>query len=193
MPAVPPSTTVVLSAIAPAGPFPLATGPAALLEASPVFRGMLAFAAVAALGSLFRWRADSFVEGAIRSSTARPVLSLVYGIGAHAGVLLGIFYLTTQLGQLLGLGSGAAIIGVTIGVVLALTAAAVGFTVIGTSLASIALGGDGWQGPVVGAAIAGGAAALDPLPGGLLWFVVVSMGIGGPTRRWVNADALSDT
>ena len=41
---------------------------------------------------------------------------------------------------------------------------------------------------IVQAVIAGVAGILGPIAGGLLWFVVVSMGIGGLARSWLHAD-----
>lgn len=166
----------------------MSLGSATILDASPLVRALTAFVAVGGLGWVLRWRAHPFLDRAVEASMERPILSLGYGAGTHAAVVLGVTYLATQLVQLPGLGPGAAIIGVTLAAGLALGAAAVGFAVIGTTISTLA-GGDRF-GLVLGAAIAGVAAALDPVPGGLLWFVVVSMGIGGPARRWVNADAV---
>lgn len=181
--AVPGATTVLLLPLA-------AADPAALLDAPPPIRALLAFAAVGGLGWLVRRRAGPFLERARDASMERPLLSLGYGAGAHAAILLGVVYLATQLVQLGTLGAEAAIVGVLLAALLALAAAAVGFTVIGSTLATLAREDGDRYGPFVGAAIAGALALLDPLPGSLLWFVVVSMGIGGPARRWVNADVV---
>lgn len=163
--------------------------PAAVAGVAGPVRGVVAFGLVLLVGAGLRWRHAPFVDRAIDASMSRPVVSLGYGLAAHAVIAFASVYLTAQLARAGGLGPTALDVGAVIGGAALLAVAGLGFTVLGSVLAG--LGGresDRW-GAVVGAAVAGVVAALDPVLGGLAWFVVVSTGIGGPTREWLHASA----
>lgn len=159
-----------------------------LLEQPAPVRGLAGFLVVAGLGVALRWRYGGFVDRAIAASMNRPVAALAYGVAANAVLAFAGFYLTTQLGSSV-LGPVGGTLGFVAGAGLLVLAGAVGFTVVGTTVVGVVAGDGSPFGPVVGGALAAVAVALDPLTGGVLWFVLVSMGIGGPARRWLNADA----
>ena len=161
--------------------------PTVVLDLPSVVRGAGAFAIVLLLGGFVAWRFGSFLARSIEASMERPVVSVGYGAAANAVVVFGGVYLASQFAQLSAGGWNAWVIGVAVGLLLVLLTSALGFTVVGSTVAALWLGDRPWGGPAVGAAIAGLAAALDPLIAGLVWFVVVSIGIGGPARRWLHA------
>lgn len=164
------------------------TGPSAVLDAPGPVRALAAFVLVSAIGGVLLWRYGSFVDRSIDASTARPLSSLGYGVAAHAVIAFGAVYLATQLAGFEVLGQNAGVLGVLGGLLLALLAGSLGFTVVGSIVVGLGRQRRPWYGLLVGAVIAGVAGGLDPLAGGVLWFVVVSMGIGGPARRWLHAD-----
>lgn len=158
----------------------------------PVARGAAASAAVLLLGAGLRWRRPGVVERAVAESADRPLSSLGYGAAAHAVIAFGGVYLLTQLTQVRAAGWNGGVVGAAAGASMLLLAGALGFTVAGSVVAGLAGRGGGWDGVVVGAAIAGLVATAAPLVGAVVWFVVVSAGIGGPVRAWVHASAGPD-
>ena len=150
-------------------------------------RGVAAFAAVLLLGVVVAWRFGPFLDRSIDASLERPLASLGYGVAANAVVAFGGVYLASQLAQVRAAGGSGAVVGFALGLLLVLLASALGFTVVGSTVVELWRGERTWAGPVVGAALAGGTAAVDPLVGGIAWFVLVSIGIGGPARRWLHA------
>lgn len=182
-------TTVAAGfASSPSGPPVLSLGPSAVVDAPGPARAVAAFALVATLGLVLLWRYGAFVDRSTDASVARPLSSLVHGVAAHAVIAFGAVYMATQLAGFDVLGRNAGAVGLLLGLLLALLAGSLGFTVVGSTLAGLGGALPRWSGPVVGAVIAGVAGLLDPLHGGFIWFVVVSMGIGGAARRWLHAD-----
>lgn len=175
--------------VAPIVTVPLqASGPAAILDASGPVRGLGAFVAVSLLGAVLLWRYEPTVERSIDASMARPLSSLAYGVAVHAVLAFGWVYTTNQLSGLEAFGWNAGSIGVGLGLLVVLSVAALGFVVVGSTVVSYAWEQRHWYGLVVGALVAGVAGFFGSVPGATLWFVVVSMGIGGPARRWFHAD-----
>lgn len=169
-----------------------AVDPTVIGDLSAPVRGLAAFLLVATLGGLMLWRYGSFVDRSLEASMARPLSSLVYGVAAHAVIVFGGVYLTNQLAQVQVQGQNAGAVGVLLGLLFVLLAASLGFIVVGTTVVSVAGEQRHWYGLLVGAGIAGVAGFLGSIVGGILWFVVVSMGIGGPARRWLHADEVAD-
>ena len=161
--------------------------PTAVFDLPGPVRGTAAFVLVLLLGGLLVRRFEPFLERSVEASMDRPLASVGYGVAAHAVIAFGGVYLANQLTQAPTGGWNAGVVGVAVGMLLALLAAALGFTVVGSTVAGLWLEERRWAGPVVGALFAGVAATLDPPIGWLLWFVVVSMGIGGPARKWLHA------
>ena len=168
------------------------TEPSAVLDAPGPIRGLAAFLLVSAVGGLLLWRYEAFVGRSIEASMTRPLSSLGYGAAAHAVIAFAGLYLTTRLAQFVVYGQNVGIVGVLAGVLLVVLAGALGFTVVGSTLVEYGWEPRPWLGLLVGALIAGAAGSLGLVAGGVLWFVVVSMGIGGPTRRWLHADVTSE-
>jgi hypothetical protein len=165
-----------------------AVGASAVLDAPAPVRGIGAFALVSVLGALLLWRREDFVERSIDASMDRPLASLAYGAAAHAVIAFGWVYMTNQLAGLEAFGWNAGSVGVLLGLLLVLLAAALGFTVVGSTVVAFAWRSSRWRGLFVGAVVAGVAGFVGSLAGGTLWFVIVSMGIGGPARNWLHAD-----
>lgn len=161
-----------------------------VLDAPGPVRGLAAFASVAVLGGMLLWRSEPFVERSIDASMDRPLSSLVYGVAAHAVIAFGGVYLINQLTSLEAFGMNAGAVGVLAGLLVVLLAAALGFTVVGSTAVEFAWGKSYWYGLVVGALVAGVAGFLGSISGATLWFVIVSMGIGGPARNWLHADEI---
>lgn len=161
-----------------------------VLDAPGPVRGLAAFASVAVLGGTLLWRSEPFVERSIDASMDRPLSSLVYGVAAHAVIAFGGVYLINQLTNLEAFGMNAGAVGVLAGLLVVLLAAALGFTVVGSTAVEFAWGRSHWYGLAVGALVAGVAGFLGSIAGATLWFVIVSMGIGGPARNWLHADEI---
>lgn len=165
---------------------------AAVAELSGPVRGAIAFVAVLVLGAGLAWRREAFVERSIAASMDRPLSALVYGVASHAVIAFGGVYLANQLSQVGGQGGNAAGVGLLAGAFVLLLAGALGFTVVGSIVAEFASRGGRWSGPVAGAVIASGTAVVEPVVGALVWFIVVSTGIGGAARKWFHASAGPD-
>lgn len=165
---------------------------AVLLGAPWSVRGALAFSLVLVGGGGLLWRFERFLERSIESSRAKPLSSLLYGVAAHAVIAFGGVYLGFQLAQIQVAGWHPGAIGILFGVLLLGLAASLGFTVVGATVVELGWGTRRWPGVVVGALVAGGVAVMDPRFGGAVWFVLVSLGIGGPVRSWLHASAVSN-
>lgn len=177
-------------AIAPAVPMQT-VGSIDVFGAPAPVRALVVFVLVAAVGGLLLWRFGPFVDRSIDASMARPLSSLVYGVAAHAVIAFGGVYLANQLGQVGLFGRSAGVLGVALGGLVVLLASSLGFTVVGSTVVELGWGPDRRVGVVAGAAIAATAALMEPLVAALLWFLLVSMGIGGPARNWLHADEVS--
>lgn len=150
-------------------------------------RGVLAFALVLVLGTIVTLRFDDIIEDSIEASITRPAAALGYGIAAHLTIVFIGLYLTNQLRYISFSGASAAVVGPLVGIALLVVIGSVGFTVTGTAIAETLWNGERYHGVLLGAAMAGIAAFLDPLLGALVWVVTVSLAVGGPIRHWVHA------
>lgn len=161
--------------------------PTAVLDLPGLVRGAAAFGVVLVLGAGLLWRFNGLVDRSISASMDRPLSSLGYGIAAHATIAFFGAYAASQLGQLSVSGRTLGGVGVWVAIVLLAVVAAVGFTVVGVAVVEVGLERRREFGIVLGAVLAGGAAVVEPLFGGLVWLVVVSTGIGGSVRVWFHA------
>ena len=161
--------------------------PTVVTEMPGPIRGAVAFVGVLLLGLVLVRRFGGFLDRAIQASMARPLWAVGYGLAGHAVVGFGSVYLASQLAQLPTGGWYAGVVGVGAGLFLYVVASSLGFTVVGTVVATLRSEEPWWAGPLVGALLAGGAAFIPPPVGWLTWFVVVSIGIGGPVRKWLHA------
>lgn len=157
----------------------------------PLYRAAAAFLVVLLLGGIILWWRHPIVERATVASTTRPLYSLLHGLAAHVVLAFGTVYMVNQLGPFDIAGQSAATIGLAIGGMLFLAVGALGFTIVGTIGVEYLTRRGPWTGLLVGAVVAAGTALLPPMYGGTLWVVLVSMGVGGPVRRWFHAS--SDT
>lgn len=161
--------------------------PAIFLDLPGVVRGPIAFGAVFLFGATVLWRFDGVVDRSIDASIDRPLTSLGYGLAAHAVLIFAGAYLTSQFAQLTLSGRSLGVIGIWFGLLLLAFAAGLGFTVVGAAAVELGSASSRRRGLVVGAVLAGLAALVDPLVGGLIWLITVSTGIGGPVRAWLHA------
>lgn len=150
-------------------------------------RVIVAFLLVLPFGGVILVRYGGLLDRSVDASMERPFVSLVYGVGAHLAIFFAAGVFSTQLASA-GVGEDALFVGSTVvlGAVL-LTLAGLGFAVVGMILTGLQGERRPWHGLVVAAAV--GAIGLLVVPVGLVvWVLVVSIGIGGPTRRWVHAE-----
>lgn len=172
----------------PSGLLPLqAVDPTSFLDVPGYVRGPIAFVAILVLGAALLARYGDVVDRSLEQALDRPLTSLGYGVAAHLTLVFAGVYLTSQLAQLTLSGQSLGTLGIWLGVLMLVVAAALGFTVVGRAVVEVGLERPRWQGLLAGAVLAGIAGVLDPLVGGLVWVVAVSTGIGGPVRAWVMA------
>lgn len=164
-----------------------AVDPTAVTEAPGPIRGAVAFVGVSLLGLVLVRRFGAFLDRSIEASMDRPLWSVAYGLAGHAVVAFASVYLASQLAQLPTSGWNAGVVGVGAGLLLYAVASSLGFTVVGSVVVALRSEERWWAGPLVGALLAGIAAVVPPPAGWLVWFVVVSIGIGGPVRKWFHA------
>lgn len=161
-------------------------------ETSGAMRAVAAFALVVCLGGVVLWRADSFLDRSIDASMEQPVSSLGYGLAAHAVIAFVGVYLANKLARYGVFGSASSYVGLGVGVALVGVAGAVGFTVVGSTVTDLLAERRGWPGLVLGGVVAAGIAVVAPDVGAVLWFGIVSVGVGGPVREWVQASVVAD-
>ncbi len=167
-------------------------GPDVLAEAPPPLRAGVGFLLVLGAGAALLYRYEAFIDRATDACLEKPLQAVIYGVMAHGGVVFVGGYLLSQLARI-GAGSVLVAIAASTAVGLGLLAlAGLGFTVVGTGITDAAGSRQPWTGLVVGAGLAAAAAVVTPVvAAALLWVVVVSVGVGGATRRWFHSDAVS--
>jgi hypothetical protein len=169
-----------------------AVDPSVILDAPPT-RAIGAFVFVVLFGGLLLWRFDGFVNRAVDTSMERPAVSTAYGVTAHVCVLFfGVYFFgqVTRLSAngLVVAGTAAAVAAAVVGL------AGLGLTVVGARLTELVGERRPWYGLVVGAALGAAAWLLPVVAAGLVvWVLLVSIGIGGPTREWIHASRASVT
>lgn len=158
----------------------------AILELLQLVRGPLVFVMVLLLGAAILWRWEDVVDRSIEASVDRPLSSLGYGLVTHAVIGFAALYIATRLGGVVLSGRSLAVIGLAFGMAALGLTAALGFTVVGGAIVELRWGRRRWFGLLLGAVVAFLVGIADPLVGGLVWFIVVSIGIGGSARRWLH-------
>jgi hypothetical protein len=166
--------------------------PTAVLEAPPELRAGGVFLTILLLGGALLWWDERFVGRSIDSSRDRPLVSAAYGVAAHVVILFAAFYLAARLSQFQLLGRNTSVVGLVFGIVVVLLVAALGFTVVGATIVELSWERNPWTGLVVGAGLAGGIAVATTTLAGGVWVAVVSLGIGGAVRRWLQASIVSE-
>ena len=164
--------------------------PSVVFDAPAPTRAVVAFLASVVFGGLVIYRYGDRLATAVEASAKSPILSILYGFIAYGLVAFVVIYAYSQL---VGLGVGVSLVTFVGAVVLGgalLSLGGLGFVVVGSWLANAAGVRDPWLG-LLGVAL-GAAVAVLLLPvvfGALVWFGVAAVGIGGPVRRWIHADA----
>lgn len=144
-------------------------------------------------GGTVLYLSEEFVDRSVDASMESPVRSVLYGILAQVSV---VFLGAYAVGQLAGIGSVGPLLsaaGIGIVAVLWIALSGLGFTVVGASATDAAGERQLWPGLAIGAAVAASVWLLPTFLSGLLaWIVVVSIGIGGPTKEWLHASKGAD-
>jgi hypothetical protein len=159
---------------------------------TPWLRAVVAFLLVLPFGGAVLSRYGGLFERSVDASMDSPLLSLVYGLGAHLAIFFAAMVFSNQLisagvSQTVLSTGRAAVLGA---VMLAL--AGLGFAVVGAILTDLRGERRPWLGLFVAAAAGVAGLLLSLLAGVAVWVVVVSIGIGGPTRRWIHAERTAE-
>lgn len=164
--------------------------PATVTEAPATVRAMAAFLASTFFGGIVLYQAGDRVATAAEASASNLPLSVIYGVFAYGLTAFIVVYAYTQLASL---GVGIVALSIGGGLVLGLGLLGLGgfgFAIVGTYVADMVAVSDPWLGLVgVGLAAALAVLVLPLLVGVVVWFGIAAVGIGGPVRMWVHADA----
>lgn len=166
--------------------------PSALTDTPREVQALGAFLLTVLFGGLAVYRYGGRIDDAVDASMSRPVSAVGYGLIAYGLVAFVVVYVFTQLASF---GLGTTVVGVLGAVTLLVflvSLGGLGFVVVGTWL-SRALGArDPWVGLVGVALVGAGAWLLLPFLLGLaVWLAMAAVGIGGPAREWIHADAVA--
>lgn len=166
--------------------------PAGYEETGVVIRATAAFAVVVALGGLVIVRDESYIRESVEALVSNPLSSIGYGIVAHLVVAFGVAYVGSQVPAVGVSGVDLTTLSFGVGLVVLLSVAAVGFTVVGTTVFALWGESNVWAGLILGGMVASGLTVARPAVGAGLWLLLVSLGVGGRVRNWVHASALDD-
>lgn len=168
--------------------------PSAVVGAPAPIRATVALLSSVLTGGVITYRYGRRLDAAVAAARENFTLNLFYGLFAYA---LAGFLVAYGFAQIASLGVEAPLALLLALVVLGgalLLLGGIGYAIVGTWLASTTGLGDSWIG-VVGVSLVG-AAIVYVLPfflGAALWFAIAAIGLGGPVRRWVHADAAQRT
>jgi hypothetical protein len=168
-----------------------ALDPSIVVDAPASVRAAAAFLLTVVFGGAVIYWYGGRIDAAVDASKANPLLSAVYGLIAYGLVA---FFIVYAYSQVVRIGVGTEVITVlavvVLGVVL-LSLGGLGFVVVGAWLTDSFDIGDTWAG-LVGVALASGLVLLVlPVGVGLLvWLGIAAVGVGGPTRAWMHAEAV---
>lgn len=180
------SALAILPGVTAAG----AVDPSAVVDASVPVRAAGSFVLVLLFGGGLLYLAEAFVERSVDASMESPLKSVVYGVAAQGVVVFLGIYAISQLSRL----GGAVVEVATVAMaVFVLALAGLGFTVVGVRLTETTGGRRLRLGAVVGATISA-VVWLAPsfVLGSFAWILVASVGVGGPTERWLHASKAVD-
>jgi len=183
------SMALVGLAIVPATTRAQPLDPSLLVDAPAPARALASVLLVGLLGAALRSRYGGFVDRAVDDTMDRPVIAVLYGLFAYVLVLFFVLY---ALDLMIRLGIGGTPLGIVAIVILGgglLSLCSVGYVVVGTLVSDLYGGRQPRHGLLLGAILSGlGWAFLPPLPGLAVWLLIAAVGIGGPTRTWVNRE-----
>lgn len=162
--------------------------PWALLDAPRPALAAGAFLLTVAFGGATLYRFGGRLDEAVAASRARPLLSLVYGVGAYVFVFAVVGYAFSQLRRV-GAASGALSTALVVALAaFVLTLVGYGFAVVGAWVARTAGLSGVWPALVGLAGLAAVAFLVAPFAVAVaVWAVVAAFGLGGSARRWVHA------
>lgn len=170
-----------------------ALDPSVFLDAPAPLRAVAVFLLTVVFGGVVIYRYGGRLDAAVEASMAHPLSSVIYGVIAYG--LVGFFFVYGYT-QLLRVGAGNTLLtGVAAAVLVAFlfSLGGLGFVVVGTWVTDLLGARNPWTGLVgVGLASALAMLVLPGVVGLLLWFVIAAVGTGGPTRRWMHADAVDN-
>lgn len=159
--------------------------PSAVTELSAPVRAIVGSTMVLVAGAAFLKARNSLMHRSVDASLESVPRSLFYGLAVHFVLLFAGAYIISQIARLMA-GVESIVLGLT-GIGL-LTAAGMGFTVVGIAITEITGDRRPWLGLGIGTALAAGALLILPFNWGVgAWVLIVSAGIGGPAREWFHA------
>lgn len=184
------ATTASILAILPGVASAQTLDPSVVVDASALARAGGSFVLVLTFGVALVYLAEEFVDGSVDASMDSPLQSVGYGLAAL--VVVGFFgvYAISQLAGVSDVAVGLATVALGVFV---LALAGLGFTVVGARLTGV--GGE--RRLRLGAAVGATISALvwfAPSFGLALsaWILLASVGVGGPTERWIHASRSVD-
>jgi hypothetical protein len=163
---------------------------ASLLDAPPELRAGLSFLLTVLFGGALIYRYGGHVDRLVDTSMSSPLASALYGALAYGLAVFVVGYAYSQLSLVL---AGSVLLRAAVAVALALVVLSLGglgFVVVGAWAARAAGVGDPWLGLIGVGGVAAAAWLVLPVVGAaLVWLAIAAVGVGGPTRRWIHADA----
>ena len=180
-----------VSAVISAGPLSApALDPSVVAGTSAPNRAAVSFLSTVLFGGLVIYQYGGRLGPAVTASTDSPLLSALYGVIAYGG---GVFLFGYAFSQLFQVGVDTRLLVLVIGPLFALfvlVLGGAGFVVVGAWLTSVLGTRSLWTGLVaLGGLTAVGWLLLPALLAFVVWLAVAAVGIGGPVRRWLHADA----
>lgn len=158
--------------------------PSAVTELSAPARAITGSGLVLVFGAVVLAATESLIDRSVDASLKSVPRSVFYGLSVHFVLLFAGAYIISQIAR--HVGGVQVVLGLT-GIGL-MTAAGLGFTVVGSALTELTGDRRPWLGLGIGTAIAAASLLVLPLVLGItVWVLVVSVGIGGSAREWFHA------
>lgn len=164
--------------------------PSVLIDGPASVRAVVVFFLTVLFGGAVIYRYGSRLDAAVDASTANPLLSVVYGLIAYGLVVFFTVYAYTQVARLGVAPTALTLVASVVLGTLLFALGGLGFVVVGAWVTETLGVRDPWLG-LLGVGLVG-AVALLVLPtvlGLLVWVAIAAAGVGGPTRKWMHADA----
>lgn len=159
--------------------------PSALADLSALVRATVGAGIVLVVGAGFLTTRNSLVDRSIDASLKSLPSTVFYGLAVHFVFLFAGAYIISQITRVMS-GLEVVVYGIT-GIGL-MTAAGLGYTVVGAAITQMAGERRTWLGLAIGTALAAGALLILPFIWSIgAWILIVSVGIGGSAREWFHA------